>query len=233
MIDLHCHLLPYVDDGAHDLEEAKALLAMEAEQGVTQICLTPHLRQDMFEIPDEMLQRQFERLLPTAEAMGLKLLLSREYHYDRLFLEYLQEGRVLPIGGSVLLTEFSSAHSGEDILSAVKRIKSFGYRPLIAHAERYPATDPALLSELRSEGAMIQLNADAVLGQDGRYLKRLTWTLLKDGLVDVIGSDAHSRDDRPPRLSECRQRLAKKLGEEQAERLLASDPLRIIQGKEH
>lgn len=233
MIDLHCHLLPYVDDGAHDLDEAKALLQIEAEQGVKRICLTPHLREGMFETPDETIQKQFERLLPTAKTLGLELSLSREYHFDRLFLEKLREGSILPIGDRVILTEFSAMHSGEQMLGAVNMIKAFGYTPLIAHAERYPATDIRLVKELRDKGALIQLNADAVLGEDGRYLKRLAWNLLKEGLTDLIASDAHSREERPPRLRECRQRLAKKLGEEQAERLLTVKPLRIIQGKEH
>ena len=199
---------------------------------VKQICLTPHLREGMFETPDEAIRRQYGRLLPTAEALGLKLSLSREYHYDRLFLEHLKEGRILPIGERTVLTEFSAMHSGEQMLSAVEKIRAFGYTPLIAHAERYPATDIGLAKELRARGALLQVNADAALGEDGRFFKRLAWALIKEGLADAIASDAHSREERPPRLRECRQRLAKKLGEEQAERLLEKNPLRIIQGKE-
>ena len=203
MIDLHCHLLPYVDDGAHDLDEAVGLLSLEAEQGVTELCFTPHLRGGMFETPDEKIVAQFERLAPIAAKFGIKTHLSREYHFDELLLEKLNEGTVIPIGKKVLLTEFSAAHGADKMLRAAERIGKYGYVPMIAHAERYPATDAALIRGLRSVGALIQINADSVLGYDGKYVKRLCRSLLEDGLVDVIASDAHSATDRPPRMREC------------------------------
>lgn len=228
MIDLHCHLLPYVDDGAHDLEEAEKLLALEAEQGVTALCVTAHLREEMFETPDELLRKQYERLKPMAAAKGLTLHLSREYHWDGQTLEKLQAGEVLPIGNHVMLTEFSSAHSAEQIFRAAGEIREYGYIPLIAHAERCPAIGPEQAAALRDEGALIQVNADAVLGFDGRYTKKLAWLLLKSGAVDVIASDAHDTALRPPRMKECFARIAKKLGRETAERLMRTNPARIL-----
>ncbi len=230
MIDLHCHLLPYVDDGAHDLEEAEKLLALEAEQGVTELCLTAHLRREMFGTPDEQLQRQYERLKPMAEEKGLTLHLSREYHWDEQTLEKLQAGEVLPIGKNVLLTEFSSMHSAEQIFRAAGEIREYGYIPLIAHAERCPAIGPEEAAALRDEGALIQVNADAVLGYDGRGAKKLVWLLLKAGAVDVIASDAHDTEFRPPRMRECFARIAKKLDRETAERLMRTNPARILAG---
>lgn len=228
MIDLHCHLLPYVDDGAHDLEEAEKLLTIEAEQGVRAICMTPHLREDMFETPDTAIQKQLERLKPIAADKGISLYLSREYHYDSLFREKLRAGEVIPMGGRVLLTEFSSAHSREEILDAVEEIKSYKFIPLIAHVERYAVADEEFAAELRAAGALIQVNADAVLGQDGRYAKKLVWSLLKADSVDVIASDAHDSAYRPPRMKACYERVSKKLSREAAERLMRTNPLRIL-----
>ena len=228
MIDLHCHLLPYVDDGARDLEEAEKLLSLEAEQGVTALCLTPHLREGMFETPDEAIQKQFERLKSIASEMGLRLQLSREYHYDRLFREKLRNGEVLPMGGRVLLTEFSSAHGREAILGALEMVRSNRYTPLVAHVERYTAIDEQFAEELRAAGALIQINADAVLGYDGRYAKRLVWSLLKSGLVDVIASDAHDSTFRPPRMKACFERVSRKLGFEVAEKLMRTNPENIL-----
>lgn len=233
MIDLHCHLLPYVDDGAHDLEEAEKLLSMEAEQGVTALCLTPHLREGMFETPDEALRRQWERLRPMAAAKGLQLFLSREYHCDDLFWDTLDAGQTIPIGDTVLLLEFSTWTGADQMRSAVREIRRRGLFPLLAHAERYAACDVPLIEELREAGALIQVNADAVLGCDGLRLKRLTWKLLHAGLVDLIASDAHSSDERPPRLRDCNHVLKKKLGDEQAERLLLSTPRKMIMGNYH
>ena len=75
------------------------------------------------------------------------------------------------------------------------------------------------------------MNADAILGYDGRFLKRAAWNLLKEGLVDVVASDAHSLAMRPPRMQECFTVLRKKLGEEQAEKLLLTNPKNILQEK--
>lgn len=230
MTDLHCHLLPYVDDGAHDLEEAEALLVAEAAQGVTQICLTPHLRKGMFETPDETIRKQYERLKGIAAAKDLNLYLSREYHWDSLFREKLHAGEVIPMGKNVLLTEFSSAHSAEQILEAADEIRKHRYVPLIAHVERYPITDVEFIKRLRSAGALIQVNADAALGYDGRSTKKIVWALLKAELVDVIASDAHGTIDRPPRMKECFARLTKKLGGEPAKKLMYRKPMEIIMG---
>ena len=204
---------------------------MEAAQGVKAVCVTPHLRQGMFETPDAALRRQYERLCGIADSVGIRLYLSREYHYDSLFREKLREGSLLPIGEKTILTEFSAAHSAEQLLSAVKEIRSYGYVPLIAHVERYPAADIETAEALRGEGALIQLNADAVLGHEGRYLKKRAWALLKAGLADVIATDAHDTEQRPPRLRECYTKLAKKTGIETADRLLKLTPKKILEGQ--
>ena len=231
MIDLHCHLLPYVDDGANDLDEARKLLTMEAEQGVREVNITPHLRQGMFETPDEVIQRQFERLCRQPEANNLMLHISREYHIDSLIWEKLQEGSILPIGKNTILAELSSQHSAEQILVGVERILEHGYIPLVAHVERYPAASPEVIEQLHQVGALIQVNADAVLGYDGRTVRRLVHILLKSGLVDVIASDAHSTDFRPPRLRECQTYLTRKFGAVLAEKLLQENPKKIITGE--
>ena len=231
MIDLHCHLLPYVDDGANDLDEARKLLTMEAEQGVREVNITPHLRQGMFETPDEVIQRQFERLCRQGEANNLTLHVSREYHIDGVFWEKLKEGSILPIGKNTILAEFSSQHSAEQILVGVERILEHGYTSLIAHVERYPAATVDVIGQLRFIGALIQVNVDSVLGYDGRAVKRFSHSLLKSGLVDVIASDAHSTDFRPPRLRECQVYLARKFSAELAEKLLQENPKKIITGE--
>lgn len=229
MIDIHCHLLPYVDDGANDLEEAVELLRLEAEQGVTALCVTPHLRLGMFETPDEKITAQYERLKGLAAEKGLQIFLSREYHWDELLAEKLGDRTLLPIGDRTLLVEFSFRHSAAQMLEAAGQVRRCGYTPLIAHVERYPAATEELIRGLREAGALIQVNADAVLGYDGRALKRSTWDLLKAGLVDVIASDAHSPDERPPRLRECFAFLQKKLGEAQAGKLLLEKPEALLQ----
>lgn len=201
---------------------------MEAAQGVTAVCLTPHLRADMFETPDEAIRRQYDRLRSFAEGVGLRLYLSREYHYDRLFRRRLREGELLPIGGSVLLVEFAYDHSAAQMLAAAEEVRGFGFIPLIAHVERYSAAAPSTVAALRAAGAMIQVNADAALGGEGRGARRLAWELLRAKLVDVVASDAHSVYERPPRMNACRALLTKKLGAEHARMLTQQNPAELL-----
>ena len=235
LADLHCHLMPYVDDGAYDEEECLELLKQEAEQGVRSICLTPHLRADMFESSDEEVALHFAMAQRLAEeaALPLKLYCSREYHFDRIFRSRLAKGELRPLGeGKTLLVEFGGRHSGEEILESVALVKHAGWQPLIAHVERYLPLhqDWAFAHELREAGALLQVNAGSVLGREGLRQKQLVKRLLQKDLVDVIASDAHDSRIRVPELALCAQQIEKKYGRGPARRLLGDNPRAILQG---
>lgn len=235
LADIHCHLMPYVDDGAYDEAESLALLKLEAAQGVRTICLTPHLRAGMFESSDEAIERQFALVqeLVREAALPLRLYHSREYHFDRLFRSRLERGDLRPLGaGSCLLVEFGGRHSAEDMLDAVALVRDAGWRPLIAHVERYGPTqqDWTFAYELREAGALLQVNAGSVLGREGRRQKQLTKRLLQKELVSVIASDAHDVRVRTPELGLCARHIEKKFGRETAQRLLCDGPKAILQG---
>lgn len=233
IVDLHCHILPYVDDGALRCEESDELLEMLFQQGVRVLCATPHLRKGMFETPDEEIQAQFADLLKRADRLGerMTLLLSREYHCDDLFRERLEAGNVLCIGaGNTVLMEFSSRHTFEDILSWVEGVRQRGYSPLIAHIERYPALNgsPEKVSALIQSGAKIQMNAGSILGREG--FRQALWSkrLLKKSLVHVVASDSHDPELRPPELDACMKVLRKIVGSDDAMALLRDNPIKIL-----
>lgn len=229
--DIHCHLLPYVDDGAATLETAIALLREEAAQGVETVCMTPHLRRGMFETPDEELLAQFVRLQDVAQELSMSLFLSREYHLDGLFWEKLEAGELHPIGfGRTLLLEFSARHSFEQMRLALRELDRAGYRALIAHVERSPALrrEPERCEALRELGAELQCNASSILGREGVWVRRFCHNLLKRRLVSVVASDAHDLTLRRPELGLCADYLTRKYGREYAKALLSRTPLRII-----
>lgn len=233
IVDLHCHILPYVDDGALRCEESDELLEMLFQQGVRVLCATPHLRKGMFETPDEEIQAQFADLLKRADRLGerMTLLLSREYHCDDLFRERLEAGNVLCMGaGNTVLMEFSSRHTFEDILSWVEGVRQRGYSPLIAHIERYPALNgsPEKVSTLIQSGAKIQMNAGSILGREG--FRQALWSkrLLKKSLVHVVASDSHDPELRPPELDACMKVLRKIVGSDDAMALLRDNPIKIL-----
>lgn len=232
IIDIHCHILPYVDDGAVNLEEALALLQMEAQQGVTEICLTPHLRHKMFESSDEKILEKFFQLQDAAREQNIpiKLHLSREYYYDNKFREILREKKVIPMGGDILLTEFSYSSDYRTLHTAAEEILSEGYVPLFAHIERYRAfqDDPDCGGPLVEMGVVLQMNADSIIGRDGRKTKHLCERLLKTGCIHVVASDAHDTENRIPNLRKCADYLEKKIGRVGTHRLIYENPLAIL-----
>ncbi len=235
LVDLHCHVMPYVDDGAYDKEECLELLKMEAAQGVRTICLTPHLRADMFESTDEIVLEHFaqaEELVREAE-LPLKLYHSREYHFDRIFRKRMAAGELRPLGNSdFLLLEFGSWDRADEILEAVAMVRSARWRPLLAHAERYEPLqrDWRFARELCEAGAFLQVNAGSILGREGLRQRLLCRRLLQNQLVHVVASDAHDVSLRRPELGTCEQFLEKKYGEKTARLLLQSNPQAILQG---
>ena len=239
--DIHCHILPYVDDGALRTTESDELVQMEYDQGVSVICLTPHLRKNMFETPDEEIRRRYEQLLERQRVSSspIRFYLSREYHCDPGLLKKLEKGEILPLGeGRTILAEFSFRHPESMIRDYVKTILSYGFTPLVAHVERYPALDsPAKVESLIELGALIQMNASAVIGSEGRRTAAWCKKLLKEDLVHVIASDAHDPSDRPPELIQCAEHLERKFGRDRAEKLLWTNPIHILKpangGTEH
>lgn len=229
LTDVHCHLVPYVDDGAQNLAEAEQLLQLQLEQGVTTIYCTPHLRRDMFETPQEKVDQQFARLCDIAAGMqnGPRLFLSREYHCDSGLLDQLQKDNVRPLGGErYLLVEFSTRHELADMFRYLGAVRATGLTPVVAHVERYGCIleNPDLAEELIQHGALLQMNASSILGKEGWKRKLFCRKLLKRDQIFLLASDAHHVDWRAPNLGECAQLLKKKLPAEQLQRILYTNP---------
>ncbi len=230
--DIHCHVLPCVDDGAKQIEESMALLEVLFQQGVRAVCCTPHLRKGMFETPDEELYEQFEILKEYARVFEKKmhLYLGREYYCNASFLRRVEEGNVIPMGsGNYLLTEFSTRCSKEEAYEYIKLIRKSGYRPLIAHVERvFNLRDLHCVERMIHLGAKIQVNAGSILGREG--IRQALWTrkLIKNHLVHVVASDAHDMEDRSPELKKAVTCLRKLVGEVETKNLLYENPLTIL-----
>lgn len=233
MVDIHCHILPGVDDGAESAKETVALLRREYEDGVRAIIVTPHYRVGMFETPEEIIEKEFRKVRRFLKRNGIKLqlYLGCEYHSHRLMAENLQKGlRPTLAGSDYVLTEFSAAHTYAQIRAQVYELITFGYIPIIAHVERYPCLlkKPELIMELKDLGAEIQITSGSLLQKAGWRVKGFCVRLLKEELVDYIATDAHHIKNRAPDLQECAQYLEKKFGKQYVERLLVTNPRNII-----
>lgn len=233
---MHCHILHGVDDGSQNIEMSLELIASAYDQGIRHICLTPH-----FYVGKEMVSRQ--ELEPTYEKLSqlvaekyedVTLYLGQELAYDEALLAALEQGLAGPLGNSsYVLVEFWPDAEYRTLDKAVHKILDAGYMPVIAHMERVPkvASRPNLVQQLRRQGAWIQINLEDLLGNLLNGNTRITRRLVKEQLVDVVGTDAHRSDWRPVIYREPVQWLEKHCPQEYLCDILYKNPARILQGE--
>lgn len=233
-VDIHSHILYGVDDGAKNREASADMLQEAAAQGIKVIIATPHYRHGMFPFPSEIIRKHWQELRTEAELLGIQLLLGCEYHANSGMVENLKSGRCLTLAGSeYVLTEFSCDTEEFCIREQIQTLLSCGYIPVIAHVERYRyfQKHPAAAEEFGRMGAMIQVNAGAVLGQEGLGAKRCVRILLRHRWADIIASDSHNTDTRRNRMGECFEYICRKYGEDYAAALFWDNPGRILPKK--
>lgn len=233
MIDIHCHVVPGVDDGAKTLYDSGKILQKEYFDGVQAVIVTPHYRRGMFETSQEQINRQFEKLhkMTAKSRSGMKVYLGCEYHSNFAMVRDLKKGlRPTMAGSKYVLTEFSSRHTYTNIRNQIYDLVAAGYKPIIAHAERYPCLidDYSRTVELVRSGARVQLSSGNVMGAMGRREKKYCHYLLKNGLVSFIATDAHDVEIRKPDLKECADYIVKKYGEDYAADIFIRNPQMII-----
>lgn len=229
--DLHTHILPGVDDGAAELSAALAMLALARQDGTRRVILTPHYRRGCCPSPKTLHDRFSALQCAAAERFPeLELYLGCEIAFFHEAPELLTNGGLLTMGpGRYVLVEFSPDCYRSHLLHGLNRLLDAGYYPILAHAERYGIMTPELAWELTSQGVLLQLNADSVLGKSGFRVKRLCRRLLQAKLVFCIASDAHDCTRRPPLLRECRDKVSKKYGQAYADLLFDTNPRSVTE----
>lgn len=193
MVDIHTHILPFVDDGSNDFEESMNIIDGLISQGVKHIFLTPHYykQRNYLSVYEENLEI-FEALKDRVKDKDVSLYLANEIKYSLDIFKYIEEGKVRPLSQNIYLIEFSVDTSAYDIFEAVHNMISKGYRPIIAHIERYEALENIEdVKQLKKLGALIQVNVSALLGHYGGSVKRKIKKLIKNDLVDFVATDSH------------------------------------------
>ena len=234
--DIHTHLLPGADDGSESMSQTLRLLRMAWENGTRTVVLTPHYRGRYKKNTPAMLQQEFDwlREMVAAELPGMRLYLGQEISYENDAPEAMHSGRVLTMNGSrYVLLEFRTNALRSQLITGVSETIRCGFTPIVAHVERYDVSvkDPTLVDELLDMGALLQLNADSVMGTNGFGVKRFCHKLLCDGKVHFIASDAHDTTRRPPLLRECFLRVHKKYGAEYAAGLFYHNAQAVIENR--
>ena len=197
MIDIHTHVIPYVDDGSPNLETSIEMIKHEISIGVDSIICTPHHIYHRYEKSVEEIKSNF-RLLKEAvekENLPIKLYLGQEicYSHREDIIKMLQEGKLLTLNNTNrVLLEFHFTREPEDLLDIIYNFSIHGYEVIIAHVERYEWMTLDKVIALKGEGALIQINSNSYLGLTTWKEKRFTKLLLKKGLVNYVASDTHS-----------------------------------------
>lgn len=236
MIDIHCHILPGVDDGAADLSEAMAMVRLAAESGVTRIVATPHFHGEeeaMQMLPlilsrYNSLRKEIKKQeLPVVVHPGVEILCTPQTPM------LAQQGKLPTIGNSrYILTEFFFDETLEYMELILDQLMRWGYQPVVAHPERYHAVQkrPQVMQRWFAKGYILQLNKGSILGGFGTRAETTATDLLKHGLAHVIASDAHHCDFRTPHMSAIAAWGREYLGQEYSDILLRKNPARILRG---
>lgn len=237
MIDLHCHILPGIDDGAKSLEEAVEMCRMAAADGCRAMIATPHQRRGSWWNADRESVVGLARDLQAALGPELRVLVGGEVHVDSELLaevERLPGGGILTLAGSrYLLIEFDSQGRAGDAIHLVHEMVVAGWRPIVAHPEFIPwlAGDVDLVRRLVALGALTQVTAMSVTGDFGRGPMAETHSLIDEGLVHFVASDCHGVQRRPPGLRRAYQTIAGRWGIDVAKRLLSDNPRAVVQNR--
>ena len=238
MIDLHCHLLPGIDDGPATLEEALEMARLALANGIEAAYVTPHLQPGRWENDRPKIAAAVEAHRAALAQAGIPLELgyAAEVRLDYEILPLIEAGRVPFLGKldgfQVMLLEFPHSHVPVGADKFVSWLLARNIRPMIAHPERNKdlMRDPGKLEPFVREGCLLQVTADAVTGGFGELCARRAREFLERGWVSVLASDAHDTTERPPRMAPGRDAAAKIVGEEAARQMTQGTPLRIVRG---
>lgn len=191
MTDIHCHLVPAVDDGSRSLDETRQLIEAMRSIGIQRIITTPHIYRRYPHNDSSTLQQELERLLPDLSDLGVPLMLGAEYMLDEGFEAHLAKP-LLTLGTSkYLLVETSFAGAPLDLFRLIQQVISAGTIPMLAHPERYLYMDDRMYDQLRGAGCAFQLNLFSLTGMYGEQVQRRAQQLLERGVYSFVGTDTH------------------------------------------
>ncbi|MDW7771748.1 MAG: CpsB/CapC family capsule biosynthesis tyrosine phosphatase [Desulfobulbaceae bacterium] len=231
MIDIHCHILPGLDDGPGNIDVSLAMAAAAAQDGIRAIIATPHT--DGIRVNSISVEKGVRRLNEELRREKINIQIYSGYEIPSYLIPSLGQTHRLA-GSNHILLEFPHTHLPADALITVSAAITRGLYPIIAHPERNPdiLAEPELLMDLVAAGALVQLTAVSICGDLGSDIRQCSHYLLQKNLVHFIATDSHSPSFREPVLSRARNIAEKLVGREQAAMLVEHNPAGIIRKEE-
>lgn len=193
--DMHSHLIPGIDDGAQTLEESLELIRQFHNWGYRKIVTTPHIMSDFYRNTPEIILGGLENLKTAVADAGIKMELeaAAEYYIDFDFEQKIEREQLLTFGSKYILVEISFMNPPENLHRIFFKLITSGYRPILAHPERYNFwhNDFAKYEELKDKGVLLQLNMNSLNGYYSIEVRRAAEQLIDKNLIDFISSDCH------------------------------------------
>lgn len=194
--DVHSHFIPGIDDGAATMEDSITLIRAMHELGYSKVITTPHVMADGFRNTPEIILQGVTRVQEELKAQGVpvEIQASAEYYMDHEFDRLVREKRVIPFGDNFVLFELPFIAEPAILLTVIFQLQTQGYRPVLAHPERYQFwhTDLTKYENLKERGVLFQLNIMALMGAYGPGARKVAEKLVDNGWYELVGSDCHS-----------------------------------------
>ena len=194
-VDMHSHLIPGIDDGAKTIEDALALISDLNALGFRKLITTPHIMSDYFRNTPENILGGLALVKEAVAEQGIEMEIeaAAEYYIDDGFVKKLENERLLTFGDNYLLFEISYINCPDNIHEIIFRMMVLGYKPIMAHPERYPFWYASFdqYKKFRDQGVLLQLNTNSLSGYYGLDAKRTAEKLVENGMVDLLGTDCH------------------------------------------
>ena len=236
MIDIHLHILPGLDDGARDMDEAVRMCRMARDDGETVLVATPHMLDGLYDVTPEAAREGLAALRArlAEECVDIRLEVGGDVHVATDIPRLVQEGKALTVAdkGSHIMLELPQHVVPTGLSDCLFGAQLAGITPIVSHPERNFAVqeDPDALLPLLEAGNLVQITARSLTGGFGREARECSLELVERGLAHVVASDAHSSTRRRPGLSRAREVVADLVGEEEAAAMFVERPCRIVEG---
>lgn len=198
-VDIHSHLLPGIDDGAKDMDTSIALLLKMASYGIKNFITTPHVLGSVYPNSSEVIKQKLaavKKELEKREIKGISIQAAAEYMLDGEFSALLDQKDILVLKDNYILVEMSYFSAPINLYELLFKIQLKGYKPVLAHPERYNFyhTDFKSYYKLKQAGCLFQLNLLSLTDQYGKGVQKTSEKLLKENLYDFVGTDTHHQN---------------------------------------
>jgi len=194
-VDMHSHVIPGIDDGAQNIGQSLALIYAYMDMGFRKIITTPHIMADYYRNTPEIINRGLDSLREELQLQNINFEIeaAAEYYLDEVFETKLDKGNMLTIGGDYLLFEISFVNYPQNLMDIIRKIQDKGYKPILAHPERYPYFFESMdhYQRIKETGCYLQLNTISLTGYYGKSSQKVAEELVDNILIDFIGSDMH------------------------------------------